>query len=79
MTVRDPFDKLRVPSAVEGRNQRDARRDGHAEPRAIEAYLKQYGEITRGEPARLAAEIRGQACRSGVSGVAVEAFMNNAG
>ncbi len=49
------------------------------EPREIEAYLKQYVEITRGEPARLAAETRGQACCSGVSVVAVEAFMNNVG
>ena len=68
MTVRGPFDKLRVPSSVEpstplrldpergrgveGRNRPDAKRDGHAEPRESEAYLKQYVEIARSEPAR---------------------------
>ena len=49
------------------------------EPRGTEAYLIQYVEAARGEPARLAADTRGQACRSGVSAVAVEAFMNNVG
>jgi len=29
-------------------------RDGRAESQEAEAYLKQYGEATRGEPARLA-------------------------
>ncbi len=60
------------------RNRQDARRDGRAEPREAEAYLTQYVEATRGEPARLGAASRGQPCRSGVSAVAVEAFMNNA-
>ena len=54
-------------------------RDGHAEPWETEAYLKQYVEVTKGEPARLATDKRGQACRSGVSAVGVEAFMNNVG
>jgi hypothetical protein len=61
------------------RNRRDAMRDGHAEPRATEAYLKQYVEVTRGEPARRPRIACGQACRSGVSAVAVEAIMNNVG
>ena len=30
-------------------------RDGRAEPREAEAYLNQYVEATRGEPAQLAA------------------------
>ena len=50
-----------------------------AEPREAEAYLKQYVEAARGEPARLVANKRGQSCRSGVSAVAVEALMNNVG
>jgi hypothetical protein len=41
--------------------------------------LKQYVEVTRGEPVRWPREARGQAGRSGVSAVAVEAFMNNVG
>ena len=49
------------------------------EPREAEAYLKQYVEVARGEPARRPREARGQAGRSGVSAVAVEAFMNNVG
>ncbi|MDF0676455.1 MAG: hypothetical protein P0120_19300 [Nitrospira sp.] len=49
------------------------------EPRETKAYLKQYIEVARGEPARRPREARGQACRSGVSAVAVEAFMNNVG
>jgi hypothetical protein len=49
------------------------------EPRGAEAYLKQYVEVVRGEPARRPREARGQACRSGISAVAVEAFMNNVG
>ena len=54
-------------------------RDGRAEPREAEAYLKQYVEAARGEPARLDAFRRGQPRRSGVSAVAVEAIMNNVG
>ena len=73
-----PFDLLRVPSPAEGRNRRDARRDRHAEPQETEAYLKQYVEVVRGEPV-WPPKTRGHACRSGVSAVAVEAFMNNAG
>lgn len=61
------------------RNRQDARRDGRAERRETEAYLKQYVEVTRGEPARLAAETSSHACRGGVSAVVVEAFMNNVG
>src|SRR5712691_9404570 len=38
-----------------------------------EAYMKQYVDRTSGEPARR------QACRSDVSAVAVEAFVNDAG
>ena len=37
------------------RNRQVARRDGHAERRGTEAYLKQYVEVRRGEPARQAA------------------------
>ena len=37
------------------RNRQDAMRDGHAERRGTKAYLKQYVEVTRSEPARLAA------------------------
>jgi hypothetical protein len=48
-------------------------RDGRAEPRGRKAYLKQYVDRLSGEPARR------QACRSGVSAVAVEVFVNNAG
>jgi len=54
-------------------------RDGRVEPREAEAYLKQYVEVARGEPARRHVPNRMPACRSGVSAVAVEAFMNNAG
>ena len=61
------------------RNRRDAKRDGHAEPRETEAYLKQYVEVMRGEPVRLVVTNHDQACRSGVAAVVVEAFMNNAG
>jgi len=48
-------------------------RDGRAEPRGRKAYLKQYVDRLSGEPARR------QAGRSGVSAVAVEVFVNNAG
>jgi hypothetical protein len=48
-------------------------RDGRAEPQGREAYLKQYVDRLSGEP------VRRQACRSGVSTVAVETFVNNAG
>jgi hypothetical protein len=41
--------------------------------------LKQYVEVTKGEPARRLHKTRSQAGRSGVSAVAVEAFMNNVG
>ena len=37
------------------RNRQDAMRDGHAERRGTKAYLKQYVEVARSEPARLAA------------------------
>ena len=85
MTVRD--ETAETPSEVHGakNNERHAcgrRRAGgvlRAEPRGAEAYLKQYVEVERGEPARLGAETCTQACRSGVSAVAVEAFMNNVG
>jgi regulator of protease activity HflC (stomatin/prohibitin superfamily) len=36
------------------RNRQDATRDGRAEPREAEAYLKQYVEAARGEAARVA-------------------------
>jgi len=48
-------------------------RDGRAEPRGREAYLKQYVDRLSGEPTRR------QACCSSVSAVAVEVFVNNAG
>jgi hypothetical protein len=57
----------------------NAKRDAGAEHREAEAYLKQYVEAKRGEPARLGAETCIQACRSGVSAVGVEALMNNVG
>ena len=44
-----------------------------AEPAREEAYLKQYVDRPSGEPARR------QACRSDVSAVPVEAFVNYAG
>jgi hypothetical protein len=34
------------------RNCGDAKRDGRVEPREAEAYLKEYVEVERGEPAR---------------------------
>ena len=34
------------------RNCGDAKRDGRVEPREAEAYLKEYVEVGRGEPAR---------------------------
>ena len=49
------------------------------EPRGTEAYLKQYVEVVRGEPARWPCEAIGQPCRSRVSAVTVEASMNNVG
>ena len=55
------------------RNRVVAKRDGQAQPRGTEAYLKQYVEGLRGEHARQLA------CRSGESAIAAEAFMNNAG
>jgi len=54
-------------------NRRDAKRDGHAEPQGRETYVKPYIDRPSGEPARW------QACHSGVSAVAVEAFVNYAG
>jgi hypothetical protein len=50
-----------------------ASRDGQAQPRRTEAYLKQYGEGLSGEYARR------QACRSSESAIAAEALMNHAG
>jgi hypothetical protein len=48
-------------------------RDGRAELRGKEAYLKQYVDRLSGEPARR------QACRSSVSADVVEAFVNIVG
>ncbi len=45
----------------------------------MKAYLKQYVDRPNGEPARLAAGHRSQACRSGISAVAAEPFMDNVG
>jgi hypothetical protein len=61
------------------RNCAVALRDGHAEPREAEAYLKQYVEVARGEPARLAARNPRPARRSSESAIAAEAFMSHAG
>ena len=47
-----------------------ATRDGCAEPRRREAYWRQYVDRLSGEPTRR------QACRSSVSAVAVEVFVN---
>jgi len=52
---------------------------GTRSPERPRAYLKQYVEITRGEPVRWPRKARGQAGRNGVSAVAVETFMNNVG
>jgi hypothetical protein len=52
---------------------------GMRSPEVAEAYLKQYVEATKGEPARWPREAGGQAGRSGVSAGAVEAVMNNVG
>ena len=52
---------------------------GMRSPELTEAYLKQYVEATKGEPAPWPREAGGQGGRSGVSAVAVEALMNNAG
>jgi len=49
------------------------------EPRGPEAYLKQYVEGLSGEPARLHAVDRMQACRSSEFAIAAKVFMNNAG
>lgn len=54
-------------------NRGVARRDGQAQPRGTEAYLKQYVEGLSGEHARR------QACRSDKLAIIAEAFMNNAG
>ena len=60
------------------RNRAVAKRDRRAEPRGREAYLKQYVDRPSGEPACLRTRNRVQACRSGESAIAAEAFMNNA-
>ena len=54
-------------------------RDVYAEPRETKAYLQQYVEVMRGEPARWLREARSQAGRSDVSAVAVEAVMDSVG
>jgi hypothetical protein len=47
------------------------------EPRAADAYLKQYVEATRGEPAQPTDfSLPLSACHSGEYAVAVEAFMD---
>ena len=50
------FDLLRRLARIihdgSSRNRAVAKRDGHAEPHEAEAYLKQYVEAARGEPAR---------------------------
>ena len=61
------------------RNRQDAMRDGRVEPREAEAYSKQYVEVARGEPAQPAVRSQRPVCRSGVSVVAAEAFMNHVG
>ncbi|MBX3308308.1 MAG: hypothetical protein KF751_19855 [Nitrospira sp.] len=48
-------DSTRIIHDSSSRNRQDATRDGHAERRGTKAYLKQYVEVTRNEPARLAA------------------------
>lgn len=52
---------------------------GMRSPEVAEAYLKQYVEAMKGEPARWPREADGQGGRSGVWAVAVEALMNNVG
>jgi hypothetical protein len=49
------------------------------EAREREASLKQDVDRPSDEPVRLHAQVHVQACRSSVSAVAVEAFMNSAG
>ena len=53
------------PLRCQARRAREAVREG--------AYLREYVDRLSGEP------VRRQACRSGVSAVAVEVFVNNAG
>jgi len=67
------------PSPIGWGRARVGVRDGRVEPREPEAYLKQYVEGASGEPARLHAISRVQACRSRESVLAAEACMNNTG
>jgi len=50
--VRFPFHAARIVHDGSSRNCGVAKRDGRAEPREAEAYLKQYVDAARGEPAR---------------------------
>jgi hypothetical protein len=77
-----PSSHFRVPAKAalgriihdgSSRNRGVTKRDGQAQPRGTEAYLKQYVEGLRNEHARRLA------CRRGESAIAAEPFMNNAG
>ncbi len=52
---------------------------GMRSPEMAEAYLKQYVEATKDDPAHWPREAGGQDGRSGGSAVAVEALMNSVG
>jgi len=54
-------------------------RDGRVEPRGREADLNSLLTDRVANPPAWPRLTRGQACRSGVSAVAVEVVMNNAG
>jgi hypothetical protein len=69
-------DKVKPAHIIHGGSSQNfaaAFRDRHAEPRRTDAYMSQYDEELKGEPACQ------QACRSGGSAIAAEALMNNVG
>ena len=74
MMVRD--ETAKTPSETGPRLRREA---SMRSPEVAEAYLKQYVEATKDEPAPWPREAGGQDGRSGVSAVAVEALMNSVG
>lgn len=69
-------DKVKPAHIIHGGSSQNfaaAFRDRHVEPRRTDAYMSQYDEELKGEPACQ------QACRSGGSAIAAEALMNNVG
>ncbi len=55
ITAPHDFPEARIIHDGSSRNRAVAWRDGRAEPRGTEAYLKEYGEGLSGEPASLPA------------------------